>query len=816
MNPRSESGQRLSTSRAGLIAILFLLFLPFGFFWRATLGLQTLGDQDAVFWFFPAYQLVVNQIHAFELPLWNPYVFSGMPLLAVWQAGVFDPLNWLYIVFGVSSRTLTLVQELSFTLSALSTFAYSRSIGLGRRASLIASVVYGFGGYPIARTLYPALLHVTALTPLVLFAIERCYQQAGARKGWRWSTAGAGIVAWQLFAGHPQPFIYSSVLAVTYALFSVTLRGHLVKGVRLRIGAQCAAIFAAGAGLAAVQILPAWEFARESVRQNWSHEMFTVHSLHPLSLLGSLIPFFHGGGLGIYKLPYWGNYWHHNEAQIYLGAVALGLAVAGAIGAWRAGHRIGMFWSGVAVIAVLASLGKYVGPLAWALYHVPILNSFRSPNRHWMEVALAVSMLAAYAMDRLLCSHEERLGRTAVLATGMCLVLVTSIGVLVVYWRETAEGLIKSLAESGQLVNGFLGGAGFEFWIPVVSASLALLLLLCFVRSQQRGRWYPALLVFLLIDFNLYATFAPIASRPRLEEQIGSAMPTLESASSNDTGALRSHVLLNPSAGEFSPLFFFGHEMATGYDPLLSARYKTFSGIDEAGRSHLSSLLGSTDQTLDLLSVRHLLVAPNILSETSGDSPVDATYRAQLKETSRWRVLATRSAADRFKDFIVFENQTALPRAWLVLRAAAYSDEDQLDLIHGGKGKETFSPREMALVTFEDANGVDSLLTSSSTSVAEGTVRTVTRSANAIEIEAETAQTAMLVLSELYDRGWHATVDGRAAKICRVNFLLRGVRLEAGRHVVKMWYSPWSARIGALVSVTTVLFLLVVFVCNRR
>ena len=90
---------------------LFLLLLPFAFFWRETLGLRILGDQDAVFWFFPAYHQVVDQLRSLHLPLWNPYVYGGMPLFAAWQAGVLDPLNLIYLAAGVSSRSLTLTQQ---------------------------------------------------------------------------------------------------------------------------------------------------------------------------------------------------------------------------------------------------------------------------------------------------------------------------------------------------------------------------------------------------------------------------------------------------------------------------------------------------------------------------------------------------------------------------------------------------------------------------------------------------------------------------------------------------------------------------------
>ncbi|MGH9800466.1 MAG: hypothetical protein ACRD82_08895, partial [Blastocatellia bacterium] len=157
-------------------------------------------------------------------------------------------------------------------------------------------------------------------------------------------------------------------------------------------------MFIAAICLAAIQLAPAFEFATKSVRQEWPFELFTLHSLHPASLLVTLFPFLHGSGRVIYSLPYWGTYWHHNEAQIYLGATALSLAAAGTIAAWKFRFSAGKFWSVVAVIGTILALGKYSGFVAKLLLHFPLVSHFRSPNRHWMEVTLAVAVLAGYTV----------------------------------------------------------------------------------------------------------------------------------------------------------------------------------------------------------------------------------------------------------------------------------------------------------------------------------------------------------------------------------------------------------------------------------
>jgi hypothetical protein len=81
-------------------------------------------------------------------------------------------------------------------------------------------------------------------------------------------------------------------------------------------------------------------------------------------------------------------------------------------------------------------------------------------------------------------------------------------------------------------------------------------------------------------------------------------------AKQSERDPIRYHVALNPTSGEFNPFWFYGAEMVTGYDPVLNERYKIFSGIDEAGRSFISTLLDPRDHTLDLLNVRYVFVPP--------------------------------------------------------------------------------------------------------------------------------------------------------------------------------------------------------------
>jgi uncharacterized membrane protein YfhO len=74
----------------------------------------------------------------------------------------------------------------------------------------------------------------------------------------------------------------------------------------------------------------------------------------------------------------------------------------------------------------------------------------------------------------------------------------------------------------------------------------------------------------------------------------------------------------------------------------------------------------------------------------------------------------------------------------------------------------------------------------------------------------------MLVLSDSWYPGWRAKVDGRDAKVERVDYLLRGVRVGPGAHTVEMTYRPLSFRIGWIVSLLTAIALGLAVIRGRR
>jgi hypothetical protein len=358
-----------------------------------------------------------------------------------------------------------------------------------------------------------------------------------------------------------------------------------------------------------------------------------------------------------------------------------------------------------------------------------------------------------------------------------------------------------------QLPPGFLQQAGAEFYVPAIASLCGAVAVWLFAGGGRRGRWYAVLLAVLILDLHHYAAFAPINNPAKLETLVGRAMPPALAAEQHERDPLRYHVMLNPMTGEFNPFWFYGHEMLSGYDPLLNQQVKDFLGVDEAGRTFNTTMLEGRDRTLDLLNVRYVFVPP-VFEEAN---------RAALANTDRWHERVERSEPPPYRDYRIYENLRAMPRAWLVRRARPEWEGDQHKLIRGEIAG--FDPRATALV--EPVHEVRDRwyrdFESKPESLLAGRATILERTPSRLVVETESEEPAILLVSELAWPDWTLKVDGREAAWHRADFFLRAAPLaSAGKHRVEWDYNPRALKNGAVVSLTTALALLLLFWWDTR
>src|SRR5438105_5658000 len=63
---------------------------------------RVLASFDTLVYFYPNAAYLASRLGAGQLPLWDPYLFAGVPFLANSQVGVLYPLHWLYLLAPVS------------------------------------------------------------------------------------------------------------------------------------------------------------------------------------------------------------------------------------------------------------------------------------------------------------------------------------------------------------------------------------------------------------------------------------------------------------------------------------------------------------------------------------------------------------------------------------------------------------------------------------------------------------------------------------------------------------------------------------------
>lgn len=82
---------------------------------------------------------------------------------------------------------------------------------------------------------------------------------------------------------------------------------------------------------------------------------------------------------------------------------------------------------------------------------------------------------------------------------------------------------------------------------------------------------------------------------------------------------------------------------------------------------------------------------------------------------------------------------------------------------------------------------------------------------NRLEYEADSQKGGVAVFSEIwFPWGWKATIDGKDADIARVNYVLRALRVPAGRHRIEFTFDPESLHVtnGIAISAVVIIYLL--------
>ncbi|MCS6859642.1 MAG: hypothetical protein NZT92_04910, partial [Abditibacteriales bacterium] len=129
---------------------LFLAAFTLLFFWRIAFGGQVLYWGDVMFQSYPWRHFAVTMLHEGQLPLWNPYIFCGIPFIANPQPALFYPVNWLFQWLPVE-RAISFSAVLHVLLAGWFLWLFLRQKQLTPAASCLGAITFAFSGFLITK-----------------------------------------------------------------------------------------------------------------------------------------------------------------------------------------------------------------------------------------------------------------------------------------------------------------------------------------------------------------------------------------------------------------------------------------------------------------------------------------------------------------------------------------------------------------------------------------------------------------------------------------------------------------------------------------
>jgi len=771
-----------------------------------------------------------------ELPMWIPYIFSGMPGFAAllvtgdrWWDLTMKLIYSAEHVFGIVNYPVMRV-VMHYFIYGLGMYLLMRTKKAARSTSLFVALAAMFSTWII---IYVMIGHNTKIMVLMTFPyIFLCLEKLIDR----WSLLYAGLlilavhVMWE--AAHMQTAFYGACAVGIYLVFELIASlvskdrsGPSLVGV-LRDGALVliAAGFTWGMGLDRTQAVA--EYVPYSTRgaaaiatstraagesEGHGYEYATQWSFSPEEMITFVIPAYYGWGKLEYTGPetnnvpqrvgtYWGQM-PFTDAAHYMGIAVL---ILGLFGAWvNRRRRFVQAMTVVGVFGLVLSFGSNLSVLYDLFYNfVPRFSSFRAPSQSLVLLEFALPILAGFGIESLLAMRRAGDNPQAsksvfygMIGMGV-FALLGIIGTSVI--RESYLQSLRSAPATSQYpapIHDFIFSTMASDWMIVGLIGVATLALMYY---YLKGRVSPtllkmALLAILIVDL-WRVDYRSMETQPKelIEQTHGERDYDL--FLKQDKSEYRILDLYKASEVRVpnSPAYQF-HQSVMGYHAAKLRSYQDFLDFtDGTEPGDTNGNIPTVQLAWDLMNTKYIVFNQPL---AAGLKPV---FQSQQTGQTVWL------------------NESAMPRAWFVNRVEKAEPRAILEKIRDG----AFDPREVAYVAEVPATTIDPVgyVASAQPAVRDSADTTAAPAAPAgslgsgvisitryephhIEIDVAATGNNFLVLSEIhYPPGWRATIDGKHADIIQTNYLLRGLVVPQGRHKIEMHYALDSINTGKWVS----------------
>ncbi|MGI5826719.1 MAG: YfhO family protein, partial [Patescibacteria group bacterium] len=593
---------------------------------------------------YPWRALVIDQYRQLRWPLWNPYYFGGMPLLANFQSAAFSYVN-AFFLFLPKALAWSAGVMLSPFLTLVAVYLFLRNKKLGVFPSLLGGVVFALSGFQIAWLEYNVHGHTALFLPLLLLFIDKIL---GDKK--KIFLFGLPILlAFQIFAGYIPVVIYSYLICGLYILISYIFPWWQKKSFDWKSLVLLAVFWLWGVALASIQLMPGFELTQNSIRKIDPIVAGSKASyLPPINLVTAIAPDFFGN-------PATGNYFGNAFYDNFYFFAGTGVLILIFFSLFFLKKEKGIVFGWVALI--FSCILVFENPLGKTLEQILFLSGGVAARALFITV-FALAVLSAYGFEKLITSG------------GLKKLLFSLIPVLVLFavaFRFSAgfqNPVFQQVAQRNLLIPAAVFVfSGFCLLFIVASKFKRFRVVLSFV-------FVLAVCAQLLYSARKYLPFSQshllFPKTPILDYLVVKATESKEP--------------FRVELGEVVPQNFlmpYGLQTVSGYDALLPKRTGEFLTLLQTGNieeriSRVHLLNNYHSPLFPLLNVKYILAKKT--DEKGIYSPVGKT--PSVFEDPRFEV------AFEDKTVVIYEDKKALPRAfWVYDYAVAKNSESLVQLL---------------------------------------------------------------------------------------------------------------------------------------
>ncbi len=678
---------------------------------------------------YPWKKLTIDVEKTFQLPLWNPYNFSGTPHLANFQSAALSPFNLLFffLPFSLSWSLIIFIQPL---IAAFTMFLFLDNLKLNRKASLFGAVVFSFCGFSISWMQWGNILATSAWLPLIFLSIDKLFKEDLSK--FKWMIVLLLSLSFAFFAGHLQIFFYLFVTAIIYLVFRWLDNGRKLKSLLLPILAIIGFVV-----VSAVQWIPTLQFialsARSSDLPSWTDKGWFIPFQN---LVQFIAPDFFGNPA---TLNYYGI-WNYGEFIGYIGVISL-IFVFFAILYKREKHVY--FFVSLLLVSLLFSLPNFISAFPFKL-SIPFLSTSQ-PTRLIFIIDVCLSILSAFGLDLF---HKEKKHKKILITLFVFLLLFAGLWVFVI-----VQGFNLTTLENIAVAKRNLVFPTILFLI-----SILLIMFYSFREKLKLGNKIIESLPFIFIIFLTFDLFRfGWKFLPFTDVKYLFPNTKVISFIQKNIGNFR---VMEQDSRILPPNFSIVYKIQSvdGYDPLYLQTYGELMAAIGRDNPNISSPFGFNriinsnsynSPFFDLMGVRYVLSLIDI----------DAVGFKKVFQEGETRV---------------YINEEVFDRTFFVQKI--------INVDHNQKAIDLLFENRLLLKNIAVISNFDKNISDKDLSI--GTSKIDKYSENRVEISTSNIGDGFLILTDSFYPTWKVKIDGIETKIYRTDYNFRGILVPKGEHKI--------------------------------